>query len=392
MYNIVTFTTKDTRLLDISLIVLSAGESNRFTTKTKKQWLRSGNLPLWLSTANLLASNYAFKDVIVTGNSDDLRYMYKFCDFKIVKGGTTRQNSLINALQYVQSEHVLVNDAARCAVPNSLTQRILKEGGNADIIVPYLSVTDTVAYEEKTINRDKIKLIQTPQLSKTKILKAALASGGEFTDESSAISAYGGSVKYILGDIRAEKLTFKDTRHSPLLFITPPLKQTFTGIGFDTHAYEKNKPMYLGGVKIEESYGLKAHSDGDALIHALIDALLGAAGAGDIGEWFPDTNMKYKNINSVKLLENIVQFLTRVGFEIVHCDITVIAQKPKISPFKDAISKKLASVLNISPSHINIKATTTENMGFIGREEGIAVQAVATLKYYDWTTDENINC
>jgi 2-C-methyl-D-erythritol 4-phosphate cytidylyltransferase/2-C-methyl-D-erythritol 2,4-cyclodiphosphate synthase len=361
-------------------------------TKAKKQWLRSGDLPLWLGTANMLASNYAFKDVIITGNSDDLRYMYKFCDFKIVKGGTTRQNSLMNALQYVNSEYVLVSDAARCAVPNSLTQKILEEAANADIIVPYLPVTDTVVYESETINRDKVKLIQTPQLSKTKILKAALAGSGEFTDESSAISAYGGSVKYILGDIKAEKLTFKNAKNSPLLLVAPPSKEIFTGTGFDAHAYEEGRQMYLGGVKIEENYGLKAHSDGDALIHALIDALLGAAGAGDIGEWFPDTNMKYKDISSVKLLENIVQFLTSVGFEIVHCDITLIAQKPKISPFKDAMSKKLASILNISPLHVNIKATTTENMGFTGREEGIAVQAAATLKYYDWTADENINC
>jgi 2-C-methyl-D-erythritol 4-phosphate cytidylyltransferase/2-C-methyl-D-erythritol 2,4-cyclodiphosphate synthase len=359
--------------------------------KAKKQWLRSCDKPLWLSTANMLASNYAFKDIIIAANSDDLRYMYKFCDYKIIKGGTTRQNSLINALQYIQSEYVLVSDAARCAVPNALTQRILEEAESADIIVPYLPAADTIVYEEKTINRDKVKLIQTPQLSKTKVLKSALSSGGDFTDESSAVSAYGGSVKYILGDTKAEKLTFKNAGNSPLLFIAPPSKETFTGIGFDAHAYESGKPMYLGGVKIEESYGLKAHSDGDAVIHALIDALLGAAGAGDIGEWFPDTNMRYKDINSVKLLENIVQFLTRVGFEIVHCDITVIAQKPKISPFKDAMSKKLAHILNISASHVNVKATTTENMGFTGREEGIAVQAAATLKYYDWTADENIN-
>ncbi|MDR2100631.1 MAG: bifunctional 2-C-methyl-D-erythritol 4-phosphate cytidylyltransferase/2-C-methyl-D-erythritol 2,4-cyclodiphosphate synthase [Campylobacteraceae bacterium] len=378
-------------MLDISLIVLSAGESNRFKTKAKKQWLRSGDLPLWLNTAKRLASNYAFKDIVITGSSDDLPYMYGFCDYKIVKGGTTRQNSLINALQYIQSEYVLVSDAARCAVPNFLTQKILHECGNADIIVPYLPVTDTVAYDEKAIERGKVKLIQTPQLSRTQTLKAALSNSGEFTDESSAISAYGGSVKYILGDARAEKLTFMNAKNPPLSLMSPPSPQTFTGIGFDAHAFEEGKPMYLGGVKIENAYGLKAHSDGDAAIHALIDALLGAAGAGDIGEWFPDTDMKYKNIDSVKLLESVAEFLTRVGFEIVHCDITIIAQKPKISPFKQAMSKRLAAVLNIPASHVNIKATTTENMGFIGREEGIAVQAAASLKYYDWTSDENIN-
>lgn len=378
-------------MLDISLIILSAGESSRFKIKTKKQWLRSGDKPLWLSVTDSLASSYAFKDIIVTGNAEELAYMYKFCDYKIIKGGTTRQNSLSNALQYIQSEYVLVSDAARCAVPQSLALRLLEEAGNADIIVPYLPVTDTVIYEENVINRDKVKLIQTPQLSKTQILKEALLKGGEFTDESSAVNAYGGNVKYILGDVRAEKLTLINSKNSPLLSLLPPSSAMFTGIGFDVHQYEENKAMYLGGVKIEDNYGLKAHSDGDVLIHALIDALLGAAGAGDIGEWFPDTDIKYKDVNSVKLLETVVLFLTRVGFEIVHCDITIIAQKPKISPFKQAISKRLAHILNISPVHIGIKATTTENMGFVGREEGIAAQAVATLKYYDWTTNENIN-
>jgi 2-C-methyl-D-erythritol 4-phosphate cytidylyltransferase/2-C-methyl-D-erythritol 2,4-cyclodiphosphate synthase len=257
--------------------------------------------------------------------------------------------------------------------------------------VPYLPAADTVVYEENAVNRDKIKLIQTPQLSKTKVLKAALSNSGDFTDESSAISAYGGSVKYILGDIKAEKITFIEAANAPLSLLPPPSKETFTGIGFDAHAYEYGKAMYLGGVKIDDSYGFKAHSDGDVVIHALIDALLGAAGAGDIGEWFPDSDNNYKNIDSTKLLEKVVLFLTRVGFEIVHCDITIIAQKPKISPFKQAISKRLAAILNISPSHVNIKATTTENMGFVGREEGIAVQAAANIKYYDWTIDENIN-
>jgi 2-C-methyl-D-erythritol 4-phosphate cytidylyltransferase/2-C-methyl-D-erythritol 2,4-cyclodiphosphate synthase len=378
-------------LLDISLIVLSAGESSRFKTKAKKQWLRSADKPLWLNVTDFLASSYAFKDVIVTGSAEELAYMYKFCDYKIIKGGTTRQNSLINALQYIQSEYVLVSDAARCAVPRSLALRLLEEAGNADIIVPYLAVNDTVIYEQGVINRDKVKLIQTPQLSKTQILKEALFQGGEFTDESSAVSAYGGSVKYILGDIKAEKLTLTNDRNSPLSMLSPPASTVFTGIGFDAHRYEEGKSMYLGGVKIEDSYGLKAHSDGDVLIHALIDALLGAAGAGDIGEWFPDTDMRYKDIDSAKLLESVALFLTRVGFEIVHCDITIVAQKPKISPFKQAISKRLAHILNISPVHVNIKATTTESMGFTGREEGIAAQAAATLKYYDWTTHENIN-
>ncbi len=129
----------------------------------------------------------------------------------------------------------------------------------------------------------------------------------------------------------------------------------------------------------------KAHSDGDVVIHSLIDALLGAAGAGDIGEWFPDTSEKYKDANSAELLEKINKFIKNVGFKIVNIDISIVAEFPKISPFKDEISKNIASILEILPVHVNIKATTSEKMGFIGRKEGVAVYTVASLKYFDWT-------
>ncbi|MDR0408658.1 MAG: bifunctional 2-C-methyl-D-erythritol 4-phosphate cytidylyltransferase/2-C-methyl-D-erythritol 2,4-cyclodiphosphate synthase [Campylobacteraceae bacterium] len=380
-------------MLDVSLIVLSAGASNRFKMKVKKQWIRVGDIPLWLHATNNLSKTYSFKDVIVTGNADEIFYMRKFTDFKIIEGGDTRQSSLVNALQHVRTKYVLISDAARCCVPTSLVQRLLSETGNADAVAPYLAVVDTVAYEDNmAIHRDKVKLIQTPQLSLTRALREALRQKSEFTDESSAIRANGGNVKYILGDTAAEKLTTLDTSSNILSSLKTPVKSCFYGSGFDVHSFEEAKPMYLGGVKIDADFGFKAHSDGDVAIHALIDALLAAAGGGDIGEWFPDFDERYKNIDSVKLLENICAFLAKVGFEIVHCDLTIIAQKPKISPYKQAISKKLASVLNISSAHVNVKATTTEHLGFIGREEGVGVLASATLKYYDWTVNENINC
>jgi 2-C-methyl-D-erythritol 4-phosphate cytidylyltransferase/2-C-methyl-D-erythritol 2,4-cyclodiphosphate synthase len=143
--------------------------------------------------------------------------------------------------------------------------------------------------------------------------------------------------------------------------------------------------MVLGGVKIDSSFGFKAHSDGDVLIHSLIDALLGAAGAGDIGEFFPDTDNKFKNIDSTILLKQIVEFIINIGFEIVNVDITIIAQVPKINPYKKEIKKTLAKLLNLPKFKVNIKATTAEQLGFIGRAEGVAVQSSATLKFYDWT-------
>jgi len=143
--------------------------------------------------------------------------------------------------------------------------------------------------------------------------------------------------------------------------------------------------MMLGGVEVHPTTGFKAHSDGDVAIHALIDALLGAAGAGDIGELFPDNDPRYKNVDSKLLLQEVCAFLLKVGFEITHCDITVMAEFPRLSAFKDTIRFTLAKILALSPIHVNVKATTTEKLGFVGRQEGVAVSATATLKYYDWT-------
>jgi 2-C-methyl-D-erythritol 4-phosphate cytidylyltransferase/2-C-methyl-D-erythritol 2,4-cyclodiphosphate synthase len=149
--------------------------------------------------------------------------------------------------------------------------------------------------------------------------------------------------------------------------------------------------MYLGGIKLPYEYGFKAHSDGDVLIHSVIDALLGAAGAGDIGEFFPDTDPKYKGVDSKILLDKIVSFINNVGYEIVNVDVIIIAQIPKINPFKNEIKNAMAKLLKIEKQFINIKATTAEKMGFIGRKEGVAVQSLATLKYYNWKKNEYIN-
>ena len=250
MYNFVTLKLKRNVLIDISLIILSGGESSRFGVQAKKQWLRIGDVPLWNYVTNELSSYYTFKEIIVTGSENELFFMRKFSNAKIIKGGSTRQASLLNALPYVTTQYILVSDAARVCVPKHLVEKLLNEAGKADIIVPYLPVSDTVAYNKSVIDRDNVKLIQTPQLSITKALKEALSKGSEFTDESGAIMANGGSVKYILGDMRAEKLTFASAKNSILSLLNPPSKDSFYGVGFDVHAFEDKKPMFLGGVKI----------------------------------------------------------------------------------------------------------------------------------------------
>ena len=372
-------------MIDTTLIILCAGESSRFGLHCKKQWLRLKDEPLWLNVTNRL-SNYAdFSKIIVVAHKNELQYMSNFSDdFTFVAGGSTRQESMKNALQNVTTSYVMISDVARSCIPQKIITELLQNKDKADCIVPILNVSDTVVYQNETINRDDVKLIQTPQLSQTEMLKKALHSENEFTDDSSAIKHIGGSIFYIEGSQEAQKLTFgRDI--TKLNCLEAPSKDSFTGFGIDIHQFEDNKQMVLGGVDIESPFGFKAHSDGDVAIHSIIDALLGAAGAGDIGEFFPDTDQQYKNADSKILLKEIVSFIKNVGYNIVNVDITILAQVPKINPYKTQIKASLSELLNIPRQKINIKATTAEKMGFVGRKEGVTVHSVATLKYYDWT-------
>ena len=184
-------------MLDVTLIVLCAGNSTRFKNKVKKQWLRIDNEPLWLNVANKLTSYSNFDKVIITSHKDEINYMKNFSNnFSFVAGGETRQESIINSLKEVTTSYVMISDVARACIPKSVIIELLKNRSNADCIVPVLNVSDTVVYEENTINRDDVKLIQTPQLSNTKILKKSLDTDIEYTDDSSAIKANNGTIKY----------------------------------------------------------------------------------------------------------------------------------------------------------------------------------------------------
>lgn len=367
------------------MIVMSAGTASRFRSQPvpKKQWLRIGRTPLWKFVAERLAGMSDFAEVLITAHPDECAYMESFSPFTIVPGGETRQESLRNALEHVSTPYVMVTDVARPCVPESVIMRLLDSKEQGECIVPYLKVHDTVVYEQNTIERDLIKRIQTPQLSQSDFLQKALETDTLYTDDSSAIKAVGGNVIFVEGSEFSGKITYLEDLNT-FHCLEAPSPDCISGIGFDVHAFEVDKPMVLGGVKVESSFGFKAHSDGDVLIHSIIDALLGAVGAGDIGEWFPDNDPAFKNADSTLLLEAVVEFIRHIGYEIVHVDATIMTEVPKISPYKALIRNNLSALMDIPLEHINIKATTMEKMGFVGRKEGSAVQSIATLKYYDW--------
>jgi len=370
-------------LSDLTLILLAAGSSSRFAQDVKKQWLRIGHQPLWQFVAQRLQKSNFFSQIIIVGSADEIEFMKLYAPYEFVAGGTTRQESLTNALQFVKNEYVLVNDIARACISTELLERIITHQGDADVILPYLNVTDTIVYKDETIDREQVKRVQTPQLSRTAILKTALQTSETFTDESSAIVANGGSRAFVLGEDDAHKITYaQDLNKVPCL--TPPSSDILSGNGFDVHAFDEKGEMWLGGVKIESDFGFKAHSDGDVAIHALIDALLGAAGMGDIGMLFPDNDDAYKGIDSKELLKRVVSKIYNFGFVIINADITITAETPRIGKYKLQMRRVLAEILGIDSARMNVKATTTEKLGFIGRSEGVGVLANANLKYLNW--------
>ncbi|MGX3011121.1 bifunctional 2-C-methyl-D-erythritol 4-phosphate cytidylyltransferase/2-C-methyl-D-erythritol 2,4-cyclodiphosphate synthase [Helicobacter sp. 23-1044] len=414
---------------NMTLIIMSAGESTRFRADlpkkcaVKKQWIRVNGKPLWLFVADILNARYKFAKVIITASALEVAYMKRFCDYEIVCGGNTRQKSLENALKCVDSEFVAVSDAARFGVDFEVLDRLFAvDLGAIDCVMPVLGVADTIFIAESNtdfgaesnaifsaeslryLNRNAVKLVQTPQISRVSVLQKALKLG-DFSDESSAINALGGKIATIKGSKMLDKLTdFGDLERilGNLDSHTFGAKsgeshaqnsqnlsqnETFIGYGFDTHRFCDGDEIVLCGVKIPCEFGIEAHSDGDVALHALMDALLGAVGAGDIGEWFPPNDARFKSADSLELLGQIVDFVRGVGFEIVNVDLMILAEIPKITPHKDKMIEILSTALNLPKNRVNIKATTMEQMGFVGRKEGICAKAVASLKMANLKND-----
>jgi 2-C-methyl-D-erythritol 2,4-cyclodiphosphate synthase len=247
---------------------------------------------------------------------------------------------------------------------------------------------------EKTIKRDGVWQAQTPQAAQKSLLKKAYALAADkkdfiATDEAGLMELLGHPVKVVAG---SEK-NIKITRQEDLILARAILSERGetakamgnececrSGYGYDAHRLAVDRPLILGGEKIPHEKGLLGHSDADVLTHALCDAMLGAAGLGDIGKHFPDTDQKYKDISSMKILESVAALVSEKGYVLVSADITVVAQQPKLAPFFRAMTKNLAAACGVNPASINLKATTTEGMGFEGREEGMSAHAVVVLK------------
>jgi 2-C-methyl-D-erythritol 4-phosphate cytidylyltransferase/2-C-methyl-D-erythritol 2,4-cyclodiphosphate synthase len=280
---------------------------------------------------------------------------------------------------------VLVHDAARPFCPPAVVDRLVASLEFFEGAAPVLGVRDTLARVGETlgepVDRSSLVRVQTPQAFRLEALRQAFSQwqGGSPTDETSVLRAAGMKVAAVEGDPALDKLTTRADFERAEQWLAGRLSPR-TGMGFDVHPFAGDGPIMLGGVEIPHSRGLAGHSDADVVLHAITDALLGAAGLGDIGERFPPSDPQWKGANSSLFLAHSVELLRSRGALIDHLDCTVIAEEPKVGPYRAAIRERIAEIAGLRVDQVSIKATTTEGLGFTGRREGVAAQAVASIR------------
>lgn len=371
---------------ETTLLLLASGDSVRFSQGKfpKKQWLKVGENPLWRHLVDVFLG-FGFEKIFVVISQAEVGYARKFFP-SILQGGKTRQESILKALESVTSPYVLIHDVARFHPVADVVDRLFDEALRDPMIscvAPRLEIADTLYHQGGDYpKREEYFLIQTPQLSKVQDLRDALMQG-EFSDESSALASHKKKVAFTQGSPMLHKMTYPHDLYY-LKNHACGIGEHRIGSGIDIHAFEKGKKMMLGGVEIASDVGFRAHSDGDVAIHSIIDAILGAIGAGDIGEWFPDHDPKYRGADSRELLKIVIALARNVGYVPDQLDLTILAQVPRILPHKQAMQETLSGLLTLPPHCINIKATTGEHIGFVGRKEGLCVLSHVKMKSLDW--------
>ncbi len=302
-----------------------------------------------------------------------------------VTGGDERADSVRAGLETVSTDSVLVHDAARPFCPAAVIDRLVASLEFHDGAAPVLPVGDTLARGrdgiDEFVDRSNLFRVQTPQAFRTEALRRAYGiwSGEAPTDETTVLRSAGMAVASVAGDPALEKLTTDADWNRAEQWLEGMLVPR-TGMGFDVHAFGGEGPIMLGGITVPHSRGLAGHSDADVVLHAITDAILGAAGLGDIGEHFPPSDPQWRGASSDLFLARAAELARGSGAILDHVDCTIIAEEPKVGPHRAAMRHRIAEILGIGVDCVSIKATTTEGLGFTGRREGIAAQAVASLR------------
>lgn len=376
--------------MTVGVVIAAAGSGTRMGAEGNKVLLSLYGKPILQYSLECFAGLPEVEEIVVVTRECDRPVVEGLAEkaapqkrVQVVVGGATRQESVYLGLQALSShvEWAAIHDGARPFLTPELVRRTLDAVREHQAVGVGVPVKDTIKRVREgrvveTPPRNELWAIQTPQVfARDLILEAhrqAAKLGVEATDDCALLEELGRPVHIVAGDYRNLKITTPED--------LPREERILVGLGYDVHRLVADKPLILGGVEIPHELGLLGHSDADVLTHALMDALLGAMGEGDLGELFPDTDPQYAGISSLVLLSQVVARLESRRLEIGNVDLIIQAQKPKLTPWKGKIKAKLSEVLGISADQINLKATTTEGLGFVGREEGMAAQAVVVLR------------
>ncbi len=387
----------------VSVIIAAAGIGSRMGSMQNKLFIPLFHVPILYITVEKFISNPRINEIIICANKNDIRTIQTIFrnnkeKIKIVQGGPERQQSIYNALKKLDSKckYVMIHDGARPLVKKTTIETVLNEIKDKKAVIVGVPLKDTLKEIDdnncviNTLSREKFYCIQTPQAFKrSTIMKAhkkAVKENLLFTDDAALVENLKEKVKVIPGSYENIKITTPEDIIFARAIINKRKKQREsteiyprTGLGYDVHQLIEKRKLIIGGVAIPFEKGLLGHSDADVLIHAIIDALLGASGLGDIGRYFPDNDNYYKNISSILLLEQVIHLLIQKEYSIINIDATITAQEPKMSPYINQMKTTIAYACNMLEKNINIKATTTERLGFVGRKEGIEAYAIVNV-------------
>jgi len=363
-------------------VILAAGKSKRFHKKAPKQFYNYKNKEIIDHSIDKSLNSKLFKKVIIVNNNLNHFKKKKYPkSVSIIKGGKERSDSSLKALKYLKKynpKNVFIHDAARPDFSIKLLKNITKYLKKNKAVVPVIKSKDSIKYKSQNqifnLNRNNSLLTQTPQAFRFKELYSfATKQKDKITDEASLFINNNCRVKFIAGENQNNKITYIDDIR---------VSKTYFGIGFDIHRLVKNKKLYLGGVNIPFHSGLEGHSDGDVILHGIIDAVLGASRKKDIGTYFPNTK-KFKNIRSPKMLRPIIDNLNKSNLIINNLDINLICEQPKISKYREKIISSISNLMNLNKDLINLKGKTVEKLGLIGKEKAIACEVIVSITKYD---------
>lgn len=375
--------------MTVTALIVAAGRGERLGGDVPKQFRVIAGKPVLRWAVEALIGHPAIKSTrVVIAHDQQQRAAAALAGLDVgalIEGGAERSDSVRAGLAAIDADAVLVHDAARPFCPPAVIDRLIASLEFFDGAAPVLPVGDTLARVDgglgDAVDRTGLARVQTPQAFRLAALRSAYGSwtGAAPTDETTVVRAAGMSVAAVAGDPALDKLTTAADFGRAAQWVAGGLAPR-TGMGFDVHVFAGQGPLKLGGIAVPHERGLAGHSDADVVLHAITDALLGAAGLGDIGEHFPPTDPRWKDAQSSLFLAHAADLVRARGAIIDHVDCTIIAEAPKIGPHRQAIRASIAAIAGLSLDQVSLKATTTEGLGFTGRGEGMAAQAVASIR------------